>query len=115
MRKPHLLRTFAIYGRHICDALDAAHKNGITHRDVKPANILVKQIGNQAAGLRASEDQPRYQAAGRRHSSHGPHPACSPAAGVEDSSPASVGPCPAAVPGPPFSRQSESLTTTVKN
>jgi serine/threonine-protein kinase len=29
----------------ICDALDTAHKKGITHRDLKPANILVTKAG----------------------------------------------------------------------
>ena len=42
---PLPLEQAAEYADQILDALDAAHKKGITHRDLKPANILVSRAG----------------------------------------------------------------------
>ena len=45
LKGPMPLEQAMKYAGQICDALDAAHKKGITHRDLKPANILVTKAG----------------------------------------------------------------------
>src|SRR5882724_12833658 len=45
LKGPVSLKKAVEYAGQILDALDAAHKKGITHRDLKPANILVTKQG----------------------------------------------------------------------
>jgi serine/threonine protein kinase len=45
LRGPLPIAKAVEYGCQILDALDAAHKKGITHRDLKPSNIVVTRHG----------------------------------------------------------------------
>jgi eukaryotic-like serine/threonine-protein kinase len=45
LRGPLSLKQAMEYAGQILDALDAAHRKGITHRDLKPANILISKQG----------------------------------------------------------------------
>ena len=61
--------------RQICKGLDAAHKAGVVHRDVKPDNIVIEQRGGRADAIKILDfgiaammgDERRPVAAGTPH------------------------------------------------
>ena len=49
------------YGIQIADALDRAHRQGVTHRDLKPGNIILTKSGAKLLDFGLAEDRGRMR------------------------------------------------------
>ena len=50
-KSPLSIEQVLLYAIEIADALDKAHRKGITHRDPKPSNIMLTKSGSKTAGF----------------------------------------------------------------
>ena len=61
LKGPLPLKLAVEYAGQILEALDAAHRKGITHRDLKPANILVTKQGIKLLDFGLAKQSAPYQ------------------------------------------------------
>ena len=58
-RGPLPLHEVLRFGSQVAKALDAAHRSGITHRDLKPGNVMLTKSGAKLLGLRTRQGRIR--------------------------------------------------------